>query len=192
MSCLCLVKGSDVCFPMLKTFDISPLEGRVCYFDLTGKIVTVECYARNLAFRFKPDFIVNIGDWLRFEGKIRAGQTRNRVTGKIDGCRQYYHDPYDGSPREHWIYFDLLDAKYAKIGPIELVESLLSSVTCINSFMDDWEKHNNPTSISSAIDTVQNTLDALYKARRLICVLAQEKAAKAVAIPVISPDEITL
>ena len=51
-------------FGMLYPFEIPYLEGKVCYLDDTGKIPTVECYSRNIAFRFPAArlFPIKIGE----------------------------------------------------------------------------------------------------------------------------------
>lgn len=129
---------------MLKTFDVPPCEGRVCI--VTGEpgrsAPTVECYHRNLAFRFEDTSskMLQVGEWIRFNGRVRVdpGVERN---GDLVEKVGYYHDPFDGSERATWMFFQLRDPEYVRIWPPNVMGTMRGAWTEVGRFLEKPDRY---------------------------------------------------
>lgn len=155
----------------LETFQIPYLDGKVCYLDDTGKIPTVECYSRNLAFRFSAArlFPIKIGEWLRFRGVVGVG-TKVLKNGEIKGFAPYIHVPGDGSPKDNWLFFFLQEAEFKRIGPLDAIEALRECSNMCRRFMDSWEANDSAEQLRKLMESITLASDTVrpYWKQRVI------------------------
>lgn len=147
---------------MLKSFWIPYLDGKVCYLDDTGKIPTIECYSRRIAFRFDASrlFPIKIGEWIRFRGQVRAATKLNKH-GLVDGVRTYYHEPGDGLPKSDWLFFELLDVEYKRIGPLDVIDALRECSNMCRRFLDSWEANDDVKQLRNLIHSLLYAADVV-------------------------------
>lgn len=151
----------------LTSFEIPYLDGKVCYLDDTGKIPTVECYTRNIAFRFPAArlFPIKIGEWIRFRGIVTTG-TKVLKNGKIKGFEPYYHEPGDGSPKENWLFFPLYDAEFRRIGPLDVIDALRECSNTCRRFIDSWEANDTVEQLQELRNSLVQALEAVQPVLR--------------------------
>ena len=170
----------------LKTVEKGPLEGRVCYATLKGtkRFVTVEVATEQCAYRFREELDVPLkkDEWVRFEGKARI-----QVTSRMDEPEElerivYYHHPYDGSDVRDWAYFDLEGVECERIGPLDVISSLQSSMQCSKIHIDDWFGN-------CSVQELLNTCEVLMMAHDVVKrELVKQTLAEALDVPVTTMD----
>lgn len=175
---------------MLVTIDIPPIVGRVCYLDATQQNPTVECYSNKTAYRFENSNRLLIGDWVRISGQIRVGKNRNKKTGLIDGVRNYYHDPFDGSNKSNWTFLELINPSCSIMGPVYLSNTLFDAIEKSKLHIENWSQNRDKTTLLLTINSLQKATDALYEALREITRDEADKNAKPIKFPEISYDDL--
>ena len=86
----------------------------VCYVrDLPNwqQSVTIECYDKRAAYRFKSDLPMCRGEWYEISGTVRYDPGT-----KKDGTPRYMHTPKDGSTRVRWTFHELNVKRIKKAG----------------------------------------------------------------------------
>lgn len=172
----------------LKTLDVGQREGRVCYVTDEGgsTYVTVECPSEKVAYRFPWDRgIVLAGDWVSFRGQAR----REIVSRKAEPERlkevPYYHDPYDGSPRDGWTYVDVRDPEgLRRVGPMDALDALKAAVEAASRHLENWYGQDSEEAIVETAGALERAAfamkDRLAEAARTVA----EKTAKTVAVDI--------
>jgi hypothetical protein len=173
---LCMKSG-------LETFEIPYLDGKVCYLDDTGKIPTVECYSRNVAFRFPAPklFPIKIGEWVRFRGTVNTG-IKVLKDGKIKGVSPYIHSPGDGSPKEHWLFFFLNVIDVKRIGPLDVIDALRDCSNICRRFIDSWEANDNVEQLRVLVKSLRHAHNIVEPVLRQKVIDDEEKQAPVKAI----------
>ena len=158
-------------------YDVPYLEGRVCYVDVMGGSPTVECYSRNLAFKFDIPKVQNVrtGDWLRFRGIAYVNTAIHK--GQMKGIRPYLHQPVDGSPKEEWMFFFLTDVECKKIGPLDAIEVLRSCMNTCRRFVDNWEANDDINSLRALVASFSMGLDTIQPILKQKVIDEEEKRA---------------
>jgi hypothetical protein len=143
----------------IETIEVPFHEGRVCYLtDATdGCRATVECYGDRKAFRFLYDRRrpLHVGDWVRFRGKIRVNTRINR-DGKPEEKTQYYHEPYDGSPRLQWAFHEMEEETEAQIvAPPDVLRVLKETMIHIRRHVDSWSANLSAASLRDTVNYIE-------------------------------------
>ena len=172
---------------MLSTFDIPVLEGRVCYLTQTeeNQYPTVECYYRNLACRFTipKDFELQVGNWIRFSGKVRL-DIKVKKNGDLAEKPVYYHEPYDGSNRKSWLFFELLDASYQLIGSTDVMELIYEAINKLESHKENWENNLSEEKLKGTLNSLLNLTTLLEKELKSLVIAKEEKRAKVTTVDI--------
>jgi hypothetical protein len=128
-----------------RSVEISTRYGRVCYESLNskGQFITVECPIDQEAFRFlnPTTSFLHIGDWVRFTGSSRVQIISRKNHPEKFKKKKYYHEPYDGSNKNKWIYFDITDVVCIKIAPPDIQESLKENLSNLTSLSSHWNEN---------------------------------------------------
>ena len=152
--CGCLlirIMKADVLSKMaLSTFETKWLQGRIR--TVTPAVggwytVTVECPYEMWAFTFKYEGRLRLweGTWIRFRGKVRMDPgLRKTGPNKGEPYEQnlvYRHDPFDGSNRKNWIFFEILWPDLKTIPSPEIADLLREADILIRRRSESWQ-HN--------------------------------------------------
>lgn len=162
----------------LKTIDVPRMQGRVCYVTDEKGVphATVECAVERQAYRVPwTSGRVDVGDWVSFEGQARV----ELVAGGGHRMVPYYHDPYDGSDRSEWVYYDLRNPEgLRRIGPLEAVEALRAARDALNLHLKAWYSNNSPERVRATLEALGAADDAMRK------VLGEAEPARAAVVSV--------
>lgn len=149
----------------LHTFEVPYVCGKVRFVTSknSGHDVTVECYDLNTAFliRHEGRTPMKIGDWVRVRGKVRFDPGLNSDGSLREQNLSYYHEPADGSPRDHWWFFNLLESDYAQLGPPGSMEKIQNAMVSLRRHLDSWNANNN-------YDDLWNTMRSLDAAKEVL------------------------
>ena len=149
----------------LKTVDVGPLEGRVCYVTLEGKnlYVTVEVASEQKAFRFKDGMkpAPREGEWVRFSGVARVQVVSKKGEPEELERILYYHQPYDGSDVREWEYFDLKKTECVRIGPLDILDSLQSASSRGALHIKDWFAVCNSQELRATCNALMHAHDMM-------------------------------
>ena len=152
----------------LQTLDIESLNGKVRFVTSrnNGYKVTVECYERNTAFLIHySDEIppVKVGDIVSVSGKVRFDPGIKSDGNPNDGNLGYYHEPEDGSPRQHWFFFELLDSSIKVLGPSETLDPMQRAMARMQQHIDSWSTNDGLASFQETLKAVDAARSALRK-----------------------------
>lgn len=154
----------------LQTFEVPYLCGKVRFVTSKGPghDVTIECYDLNTAFliRHEGRTPMKVGDWVRFRGKVRFDPGLNADGTLREQNLGYYHEPADGSPREHWWFFDLRESDAVQLGPPESMEKIQNAMVGLRRHLDSWSSNNNYEDLWSTIRSLDAAKDALNQELR--------------------------
>lgn len=155
----------------LKTYDVPWLEGRVRFMSQRGSLsrVTVECFHRRLAFFFDHRGPPNLacGRWIRFRGTVRHDPSIRSDGTLAEKNLAYLHDPYDGSPKPGWLFFNLTGQDVKVLGPKEATDAIHEAMTLMRRHLDSWP-HNCRS------ETLDQTIDAMEAAVRIMRALKDD------------------
>lgn len=113
----------------LQTFEVTPVTGQVRYLTVgsTGFKMTVECPERRFAL-LVPGYgrpKAKVGSWVEVRGTVRMDPTLNKTTGEPNEKNLVYrHDPFDGTPRSQWLFFEMRDAEFVEVPPPAVTDAL--------------------------------------------------------------------
>lgn len=171
----------------MKTIMVPPRQGRVCYVTEEKGVphATVECSVEREAYRIPwTAGPVLVGDWVSFEGEARV-----EIVGRAGDVERYkripyYHDPYDGSDRSEWTYFDVRNPqKMRRLGPLEVREAVLEAQQVVQRLSTHWYSNDSRESLLDAIRKLEAAQAAIRKNLEDRGILAEDSA-KAVAVSV--------
>ena len=176
-------------FMTLKTVKIPNLSGKVAKLDDSGKVLTVECASRNIAFRFSAPHLypIKFGEWVGFSGKIRIDNNVNENKLHEECPRfheecMYYHEPLDGSSKEEWLFFELQEVMCKRVGPPDVIDSLRECSNICRRFLDSWETNDTIPQLQELRDILSNTTDAIVPVLRQKVIDREEKTATVKAV----------
>lgn len=149
----------------LQTFEVPFVCGkvRIVTNKNSGYDVTVECYDLKTAFliRHEGRTPMKVGDWVRVRGKVRMDPGLNSDGSLRESNLAYYHEPADGSPREHWWFFNLLESDASQLGPPESMEKIQQAMVSLRRHLDSWAANNNYEDLWSTIRSVDAAKEVL-------------------------------
>lgn len=171
----------------LVNFDVPFHEGRVCYAtdSASGCKATVECYGLNRAFLVVYDrrHPLRVGDWVRFRGRVRLNM-RIKKNGEIEERLQYYHDPHDGSPRQHWVFFELHDPEVSIVAPPDVLSALKDAMVQARRHVDSWTANSGAESLRRTVASLEAAADALRPVLRQQVLLEEDRGAAIAALDI--------